>query len=573
MSSGTARLELEKEQDLLSERPVASAPEPPCVPIPDSDPAEEVSIQVSSASKPASAAEALTMLESAIDYLAAADPTGMAAEAQAQALVGLERLDAVETAARASILGAFTAGRGYAADADYSPRAWLIHKTRITRGAAAGHLAWARRAAAHPQVVAALAARDLPSESYARTICSWTEKLPGPCWQDADTILIAAARGGADLRGLAELAAEIYARSLPDSGEDEPDDRFDDRSVRIETTFGGAGVISGNLTAECSAAVTSVLEALSAPAGAEDVRTHDQRFHDGLQEAMRRLLAAGLLPERAGQPTKALVHVSVAELCAMDAGSALQQEWIAHVRGRWAAARAGASVTGSDGAAWLDGAAARAVTCDATLTPVVTGDIDTDVLDDMVRLCVQLARIDHCPADSCPADSGPAAGEPAGPCPAEDAPGTARSREALQQAIIGKAVGLLSGPGGLASFLRTRLLDARLAGPSLPLDVGISRDIPAAIRQAVILRARGHCEWAGGCDQPAAACEVHHLRHRANGGKTSVMDCGLYCTFHHQVVIHRWGWTVTLNPDGTTTARSPDGSKVFRSHGPPARAG
>ena len=38
-------------------------------------------------------------------------------------------------------------------------------------------------------------------------------------------------------------------------------------------------------------------------------------------------------------------------------------------------------------------------------------------------------------------------------------------------------------------------------------------------------------------------------------------------------MIHRWGWALTLNPDGTTTARSPDGSKTLRSHGPPARAG
>jgi hypothetical protein len=162
--------------------------------------------------------------------------------------------------------------------------------------------------------------------------------------------------------------------------------------------------------------------------------------------------------------------------------------------------------------------------------------------------------------------------DPGGPAPAAG-PGTARSREALELAIIGTAVDLVSGPGGLASFLRTRLLDGRLAGPSLPLDVGVSRDIPAAIRQAVILRAKGHCEWAGGCGQPAAGCEVHHLRHRANGGKTSVTDCALFCTFHHQVVIHRWGWTVALNPDGTTTAISPDGTKILRSHGPPARAG
>ena len=105
-------------------------------------------------------------------------------------------------------------------------------------------------------------------------------------------------------------------------------------------------------------------------------------------------------------------------------------------------------------------------------------------------------------------------------------------------------------------------------GRSLPLDVGHSAQIPAAIRRAVILRDQ-HCRWAGGCDQPASACEVHHVTHLADGGKTSVDGCALYCFFHHHVAIHQWGWTVALHPDGTTTARSPDGTKVFHSHGPP----
>jgi len=55
------------------------------------------------------------------------------------------------------------------------------------------------------------------------------------------------------------------------------------------------------------------------------------------------------------------------------------------------------------------------------------------------------------------------------------------SRESIRQAIIGKAADLLSGPGGLASFLRTRQLGARLAGPSLPLDIGYSSTIPPGI--------------------------------------------------------------------------------------------
>jgi len=261
------------------------------------------------------------------------------------------------------------------------------------------------------------------------------------------------------------------------------------------------------------------------------------------------------------------------------------------------------------------------------MTPVVTGGVDPAALDELVRLCVQLAGHGaHCapPPAATPDTAGPdpdrapdpdpdpapdrapdldparepgPAGEiarPADPAGSDPAGGpgpagnraaagsgdppdglaqlTGMSREAIRQAIIAKAADVLSGPGGLASFLRTRQLGARLAGPSLPLDIGYATTIPPGIRNAVILRDR-RCRWAGGCHQPAAACEVHHVKHKARGGPTSVSECVLLCSFHHQVVIHRWGWTLVLNPDGTTTAWNPDRTKVLHSHGPPARAG
>jgi hypothetical protein len=564
---------------------------------------------VSAVPAPATIAEAVDMYLTSLRYLAAADPTTLVAQAQAESLQALEQGDAISTAARARILAAFTAGQGYSEDADYSPTSWLIHRTRITKGAARGHLGWARRATAHPTVLAALAEGTVLSESMAWNICRWTDKLPADCRETADEILVAAARAGARKEDLAALAAEIYARSLPDSEDDQEAD-FEDRKLRVETTFAGAGVMTGDLTPECAAVVTAVLEALSVPAGAEDTRTKDQRYHDALEGAMRRLVASGLLPDRAGQPVKVWAHVSLAELRALDDGSVLQQEWIGEMAVRWAARRAAASQTGSDGAAWLDGKAARAVSCDATIIPVVTGGIDPAALDDLVALCLQFAgHGPHCaaaqgadqPGPACqasgpdPADGTGQLGDPHGdPDRPEDADGdpdqatdppdgrnpstpsprppTPQALEMLRHAIIGKALDLVSGPGGLASFLRTRLAGARLAGPSLPLDVGHSAEIPAAIRRAVILRDQ-HCRWAGGCDQPAAACEVHHVTHLADGGKTSVDGCALYCFFHHHVAIHQWGWTVTLHPDGTTTARSPDGTKVLHSHGPPARAG
>jgi hypothetical protein len=348
---------------------------------------------------------------------------------------------------------------------------------------------------------------------------------------------------------------------------------LDDRSVRLETTWQGAGVLRGDLTPTCAAVVATVLDALSAPADAEDIRTHAQRYHDALEEAMRRLVAADLLPERAGQPAKVWAHISLADLILLDADSRLQNEWIAGVRARWAAVRAAGTADNRDRAAWLDGAEAEGLACDAPIAPVVTGDVNPDVLNDLVRLCAELAGHGHghcVPAPAGPHDD-PASADPGeagnGPVPL-----TERAREALERAIIGKAVDLLSGRSGLASFLRRRQLGARLAGPSLPLDVGYSKDIPAGIRNAVRLRDR-HCRWPGGCNQPAAACQVHHVRHKADGGQTSLRNCILLCFYHHQVMIHRMGWTLVLNPDGTTSAWNRDKTKVLYSHSPPARAG
>ena len=141
--------------------------------------------------------------------------------------------------------------------------------------------------------------------------------------------------------------------------------------------------------------------------------------------------------------------------------------------------------------------------CDAAMAPVVTGDVNPAALEDLVRLCVQLDRLRHHPRtgpdDTSTGPDGTGAGGTAsdGTGTGGDGPGTGsgadgtgggqdtpapdttRAWEALERAIIGKAVDLLSGPGGLASFLRRRQLGARLAGPSLPLDIGYSETIPA----------------------------------------------------------------------------------------------
>ena len=513
------------------------------------------------------------MAKSAMGFLyASAD--GMVTESQADALKVLEQIRAVQTAAHAVILAGFTAAQGHVSDADYSPRMWLVNKTGITRGAAAGYTGWSRRAGTHPAVMAALAEGTFLSDSAALAICRWTDQLPEDCRPAADAILLAAARAGADLRDLAQLAAEIHARSAP---EDEDPDHFGDRSLRVEQTLGGAGVIHGDLTPECAAVVTTVLDALAAPAGSEDTRTQAQRYHDGLQDAMERLVASGMLPERSGVPVKVWAHIGVADLMTLAGASALARQWVTDHRAAWAAHRAAASEGGGDGGAWLSGDAATAMACDGAIAPVVSGTVNPGAFCRLVTLAAELAHLDYLGHIPC----GP--GQPTGTIPAGTDPAPATTPEApgpevllrwqaLKQAIVEQAITLLSGPEGLISFVRRTMLGSPLGSPSIPLDIGYSESIPAGIRQAVRLRDK-HCQWAGRCTQPASTCQVHHTIPKSRGGKTSLKDCVLLCWYHHQVVIHRLGWTLVVNPDGTTTAWNKDRSKILHSHGPPIRPG
>jgi hypothetical protein len=83
----------------------------------------------------------MATVRAGLRFLAAADATQMPVQTQAECLQMLEQANAISTAARASILGAFAAGQGYSADADHSPRAWLINRTQITKGVAVAYIA------------------------------------------------------------------------------------------------------------------------------------------------------------------------------------------------------------------------------------------------------------------------------------------------------------------------------------------------------------------------------------------------------------------------------------------------
>jgi hypothetical protein len=145
------------------------------------------------------------------------------------------------------------------------------------------------------------------------------------------------------------------------------------------------------------------------------------------RQPCRRLIASGCLSARGGQPAQILLHLTLDQLRGLPGASAAEAAWAGRVAG-----------PGAD--------------CDATIIPVVTGHIDPVLLD---HLAITLLHAAH------PADAGPARD---------------RALCAARQMILAAAADLLSGPGGLAAYLRTGVAGGLSASVSLPLDVGAATE-------------------------------------------------------------------------------------------------
>jgi hypothetical protein len=244
----------------------------------------------------------------------------------------------------------------------------------------------------------------------------------------------------------------------------------------------------------------------------------------------------------------------------MPGATALEDAWLAALAGQHG---------------YLAGTDAQVAACDALISPVVIGHPDPAVVDQMIEILLGFLEAAGS-GDAEVADTGELEASDTSDGEHDTAGHASRidskalspeAWQALRHAIARLAIDLVSGPDGIASVLRRGLLEQPYNSKSAILDIGYSTSVPPAIRRAVQLRAQGHCEWPG-CQRRAAACDVHHLVHKADGGKTSVSGCALLCQYHHDICIHRRGWRLVLHPDATTTAYGPN-EQVINSHGPP----
>src|SRR5262249_24316118 len=273
-------------------------------------------------------------------------------------------------------------------------------------------------------------------------------------------ILAGAALQGAELADLAGLAEQMYERSRQHRP-DGDDDGFADRGVGLDITFRGAGRLNGDLAPGCAAAPSAVLEGPGEGGRPEDTRTAFRRGQDAREEACRRLIAAGMVPDGAGQPTQVQVHMTLSQLRGLPGAS--------EAEAAWAAARARQP-------GWLTGPAADAAACDATLVPVVTGHVDPAGLDRMVEVfrAAGPARRLLSPPRPVPGSAPRCWPWPPAPCPAGAAsrPGCAPRRW-----VAGPAA-----PLACRWTFRFRWTSARRSPPSRPTCAARSPPVTPVVR-------------------------------------------------------------------------------------------
>ncbi len=365
-------------------------------------------------------AGALRLAKAALDYLNSA-PAAAAVEPAAigDILAALGDLQGRLAAAHATFLRRFDAADAHDADGYGSSSAWLAARGGLSRRDARAAVRQMRQFGERPllhDAVAAGAAAGGISSSWAAEIARWTRKLPAELRDATDKILLDTAAAGASLDDLATIAAaaiEQWRAQRPD-----PDDDFDfgDRHIQLGTTLGGAGVIRGDLTPQCAAAVTAVVEALGKRRDPDDERSQGQRFHDALLEACQLLIRARMLPARSGGDTQAVVHIPIAQLRQMPGADDLEDAWL----------RARLGEQPDPGTAYLTGDDATIAACDALAVPVVTGHADMTVIDKIIAL----ARTTPAPTQPpiAPAGSSPAIVWPGGSAGGGGSPSAAPRR-------------------------------------------------------------------------------------------------------------------------------------------------
>ncbi len=362
---------------------------------------------------------------------------------------------------------------------------------------------------------------------------------------------------GLDAARLRQLGAHLYeaADVSGHAGQERSD--FDRRGLRISGSLNGTGEISGRLHAEAAAQVIAAFGELGARSGPGDTRTKAQRWADALIRLVT--LASGQPGQPApgdGQPGDAGPGDAGAGDGEMDDDQPCHGDGHAH-DGR---DHDGHDHDGHD----HDGHARPAGPGDrdgrgrdGPAPATGPGAVPAGLRRPRIIVTIPLATL---------------LAQPLSPGAVIGAETPVSSEAARRLACDAEIIRLITGPGGgpgpagtsglsageqLAIRLNQAIasLPPPLGKPSAALDIG--RKSPGwTPRQRDALHARygGRCAFPAGCTNPIEV--IHHIRHWADGGPTTIDNGWPGCRYHHWLV-HEGGWRLLKHPDGRITAIPP----------------
>ncbi|MFL6163217.1 MAG: DUF222 domain-containing protein [Jatrophihabitantaceae bacterium] len=172
-----------------------------------------------------------------------------------------------------------------------------------------------------PSTAEALAAGEVGCE-HAAAIAETVEAIPAQDRAEhagmVESTLLEHARTS-DPRTVRLLGQRILAHLDPD-GPSPEERRLQQAHRRLSLTRlpDSSGLLDGRLSPACQAIWEAVLTPLAAQRPADalgpDERSPGQRLHDAFQEAGRRLLATGDLPDHAGLPSQLIITLTLTDL-------------------------------------------------------------------------------------------------------------------------------------------------------------------------------------------------------------------------------------------------------------------
>ena len=257
-------------------------------------------------------------------------------------LHGLQRLDADETTIT-------EAGR--------NTKSWLIEEQQLNPGDAGKRTRLSRALVIYPNVDAALCAGRFSAE-HARVIVKALSAVPPQFLEIVEAALLDIAPHLTPNDVGDEVEKLLVACGVESSADAAAEKRLAKRGLTIARTFNGMRSVSGMLTPDVAEALEIALGVLSAKAGEDDTRTHEQRQHDAVGELANHYLTHADLPAVNGERPRIVITIDYDSL-------------LTGLRDTWGHLPSGATISP---------ATARRLACDAELIPAVL-NARGDVLD------------------------------------------------------------------------------------------------------------------------------------------------------------------------------------------------